>query len=222
VAASVVIAADGVEAQVGRWAGLKTYLALKDTMVCAQYLLAGIEIDSTCTCYFIGQELAPGGYVWIFPKGEGKANVGLGIQADCGHGKVNALTYLNRFIDARPFLARGCPVTLVVGNVPVAQSPTPLVTDGLILVGDAARQVDPLTGGGIVNAMTAGQIAAEVAQSAIATGDTSAGVLARYEERWHRAVGRKMRRNYRLREKFPPERRTDQRFVGAFALAVGG
>ena len=101
-------------------------------------------------------------------------------------------------------------------------SPAPMVTDGLMLVGDAARQVDPLTGGGIVNAMTAGRMAAEVAAAALAAGDTSAGFLGRYEERWNRGVGRKMRRNYRLREKFPPGERTDERFVRAFALAVGG
>jgi len=244
VAAQVVIAADGVEAQVGRWAGLDNQLSLTDTMVCAQYLLAGIEIDPTCTCYTIGHAWAPGGYVWIFPKGDGKANVGLGIQADLGalhlshtqRSRVSASTgasteqqkdgtamaYLNRFIEAHPFLAQGYPVTLVAGNVPVAQPPTRMVTDGLMLVGDAARQVDPLTGGGIVNAMSAGQIAAQVTAQAIAAGDTSAGFLSRYEQEWDRTVGRKMRRNYRLREKFPSERRTDERFMQAFALAVGG
>lgn len=82
VEAQVVIGADGVEAQTGRWAGLDVQLPLKDTMVCAQYLLAGIEIDPTCTCYTICHEVAPGGYAWIFPKGEGNANVGLGVQAD--------------------------------------------------------------------------------------------------------------------------------------------
>jgi digeranylgeranylglycerophospholipid reductase len=240
VAAGVVIAADGVEAQVGRWAGLDTQLPLADTMVCAQYLLAGIEIDPTCTCYVIDHGLAPGGYAWIFPKGEGKANVGLGVQADLGlrreastgaqpegrsaerQGGETALDYLTRFIEARPFLARGYPVTLVAGNVPVALPPTPMVTDGLMLVGDAARQVDPLTGGGIVNAMTAGRMAAEVAVEAVAAGDTSAASLGRYEARWNRGLGRRMRRNYRLRVKFPPGRRADERFVRAFALAASG
>ena len=234
--ARVVIAADGVEAQVGRWAGLDLQLPLRDTMVCAQYLLAGIEIDPACTCYTIGHEVAPGGYAWIFPKGDGKANVGLGVQADLWQGVADRLPaagtggvgdgavlgYLTRFIEAHPFLAQGYPATLVAGNVPVALPPVRLVTDGLMLVGDAARQVDPLTGGGIVNAMAAGKLAAEVAVEAIAAGDTSAGFLGRYEEAWRQSVGRRMRRNYRLREKFPPARRTDERFVRAFALAVGG
>lgn len=224
--AQVVIAADGVEAQVGRWAGLDVQLPLKDTMVCAQYLLAGIEIDPTCTCYVIGHQVAPGGYAWIFPKGEGKANVGLGVQADLwqaeGPGEETVLDTLIRFIASQPALAQGYPVTLVTGSVPLALPPARLVTDGLMLVGDAARQVDPLTGGGIINAMTAGQLAAQVAAEAIAAEDTSAEVLGCYEEAWRQGTGRKMARNYRLRERFPPGQRADERFVRAFALAVGG
>jgi digeranylgeranylglycerophospholipid reductase len=91
-----------------------------------------------------------------------------------------------------------------------------------MLVGDAARQVDPLTGGGITNGMLAGQFAAQVAAEAIASGDTSSRSLARYQDWWSRTTGRKMLRNYRLRERFPPAQRTDERFVRAFALAVAG
>jgi digeranylgeranylglycerophospholipid reductase len=68
--ARVVIAADGVEAQVGRWAGLGLQLPLEDTMVCAQYLLAGIEINPGCNLFMVGADLAPSGYAWVFPKGE--------------------------------------------------------------------------------------------------------------------------------------------------------
>jgi digeranylgeranylglycerophospholipid reductase len=95
-----------------------------------------------------------------------------------------------------------------------------MVTDGLMLVGDAARQVDPLTGGGIINAMTAGELAANVAAQAIGAGDTSARGLGRYQELWQNTVGRKMQRNYRLRTRFPPDQRTDERFVQAFMLAT--
>ncbi len=220
VEAGVVIAADGVEAQVGRWGGLDLELPLADTMVCAQYLLAGVEVDPACTCYAIGYDLAPGGYAWVFPKGPGKANVGLGVQADLWEGPGTVLDLLTRFIEGRPSLARGHPVTLVAGNVPVALPPPRMVGDGLMLVGDAARQVDPLTGGGIVNAMAAGQLAGRVAAEAIAAGDTSAAFLARYEEEWKRTAGRKMERNYRLRQRFPPAERADERFLRAFVLAA--
>ena len=217
---AVVIGADGVESQVGPWAGLDTALPLKDAMACAQYLLAGIEIDPACCYYYIGQEVAPGGYAWAFPKGEGKANVGLGVQADLA--TDSALNYLNRFIGSQTHLAWGSPVTLVVGGVPVAPPLPRLVASGLMLVGDAARQVDPLTGGGIANAMLAGRLAAEVAAEAIAAGNTSADALASYEERWMAHRGRKMARNYRLKERFGPAQRTSPDFLRVFMVAVGG
>jgi digeranylgeranylglycerophospholipid reductase len=217
---AVVIGADGVESQVGPWAGLDTTLPLRDTMACAQYLLAGIEIDPACCYYHIGQEVAPGGYAWVFPKGEGKANVGLGVQADLA--ADSALNYLTRFIESQPHLAQGSPVTLVVGGVPVGPPLPRLVASGLMLIGDAARQVDPLTGGGIANAMMAGRLAAEVAAQAIAAGDTSAEALALYEQRWMANRGRKMARNYRLKERFDPNERASPDFLRVFAVAVGG
>jgi digeranylgeranylglycerophospholipid reductase len=236
VEAKVVIAADGVEAQIGRWAGLSNTLPLKDRMVCVQYLLAGVEIDPTCTSYVIDNDIAPGGYAWVFPKGNAKANVGLGVQADIWEklvdqnsnnsppkvGEGTVLEFLTRFIESDSDLEKGFPVTLITGNVPVAPPAKSLVKDGLMLVGDAARQVDPLTGGGIINAMTAGRLAAQVAVNAIAEGNTSSSKLKQYETIWQQTTGRKLLRNYRLREKFPPLKRTDKRFMRAFALAVGG
>jgi hypothetical protein len=137
-------------------------------------------------------------------------------------GEATVLGYLNRFIEAHRFLEQGAPVTLVAGNVPVGLSSSRMVADGLMVVGDAARQVDPLTGGGIINAMAAGKIAAMVAVEAVAAGDSTAAFLSRYEAGWQQAGGRKNQRNYRLRTKFSPEQRVDERFVRAFALAAGG
>ena len=218
--ARVVIAADGVESRVGTWAGLDTRLPLEDAMACAQYLLAGIDWDPACLGYWIDEEVAPGGYAWVFPKGEGRANVGLGVQADLA--EETALAYLNRFIEREPALACSSPVTLVVGNVPAALPCRRLVVDGLMLVGDAARQVDPLTGGGIINAMTAGRLAAQAAAAALAAGDTSARGLAVYQEQAERLMGRRLTRNYRLRGRFPPGQRASRNFVRLFAMAAGG
>jgi digeranylgeranylglycerophospholipid reductase len=236
VSTRIVIGADGVEAQAGRWVGLPLQLPLQDTMACVQYLLAGVDIDPECNYFTIGQEIAPGGYIWVFPKGEGRANVGLGVQAnlwerasanlsprvDTSPGEGAVLGFLTRFIESNPGLEQGHPVTLIAGNVPVATSPTRLVTHGFMLVGDAARQVDPLTGGGILNAMTAGKLAANAAIEAIAANDVSAEFLARYELLCDQSIGRKNQRNYRLRAKFSSDQRTDARFVRAFALAASG
>jgi len=219
IAARVVIGADGVESRAGMWAGLDTTLPSSDLMTCAQFLLAGIEVDPQCTYYYLDRHAVPGGYAWIFPKGEGRANVGLGTQADLA--KTSPVEALTRFVESRPFLARGSIVTLIVGGVPVGLPPSPLVTDGFMLVGDAARQVDPLTGGGIANGMAAGRLAARVAAKAIASGDVSRKALGEYEQEWAAGIGRQMARNYRLRARFPPEQRVGERFLHLFAMTIG-
>ncbi len=216
--ARVVIGADGVESQVGRWAELPVLMRQRDSLVCAQYTLVGVEVDPTCCAYYLGDGVAPGGYAWIFPKGEGRANVGLGVQAD--RATEPARAYLDRWIEAHPFLAQGSPVTLIVGNVPTGVPPRRMVADGLMLAGDAAHQADPITAGGITNAMLAGRLAAEVAAEAIAAGDASQWRLAAYPQRWQATMGRKMARNYRLRLKYDGPLRTSEEFVRIFALAA--
>jgi digeranylgeranylglycerophospholipid reductase len=219
IVARVVVGADGVESRIGFWAGLDTTLPLRDLMSCAQFLMAGVDIDPHCTYYYLDRELAPGGYVWIFPKGKGRANVGLGVQADIT--LIPPVELLTRFVQGHPFLARGSVVTLISGGVPVALPPAPLVTDGCVLVGDAARQVDPLTGGGIANGMAAGRLAGRVIAEAVEAGNVSQAALRSYEQAWADDIGREMARNYRLRARFPPEQRTDERFMHLFALSIG-
>jgi digeranylgeranylglycerophospholipid reductase len=189
-------------------------------MTCAQYLLAGIDWDAACLGYWIDESVAPGGYAWVFPKGEGRANVGLGVQADLA--RATALSCLDRFIERERALTTGSPVTLVAGNVSVAPPCRRLVGNGLMIVGDAARQVDPLTGGGIINAMTSGRLAAQVAADALQAGDVSAIGLMAYQVEAERVLGRRLLRSYRLRERFPPGNRTHRSFVRLFAVAAGG
>jgi digeranylgeranylglycerophospholipid reductase len=217
-----VIAADGVESLVARWAGVETTLPACDLMVCAQYLLAGVEVDPFCCRYVIDEAAAPGGYAWVFPKGPDRANVGLGIQADLMHSRRSVREMLDGFVESDRRLSRGSPVTLITGGVPVSPPLDELVSDGLMVIGDAAHQVDPFTGGGIITGMTAGRLAAQVAVQCLARGDVSAAALGAYAIEWNDGQGRKARRSYRWRERFPPGRRASKSFVRAFAAAVSG
>jgi digeranylgeranylglycerophospholipid reductase len=204
----------------GHEAGLDCLLDPADCLVCAQYMLAGIDLDPECCYYYLGEELAPGGYAWVFPKGRRTANVGLGVQADCA--QTTALDYLMRFIEHQDWLKQGSPVSLIAGNVPVGVPNYPLATDGFMLVGDAARQADPLTGGGIANAMLAGHLAGQVAVRAIEQGDVSGGMLANYQRLWEEGRGREMERHYRVKSRFSAGERCSSSFVRAFAVAAVG
>ena len=79
---------------------------------------------------------------------------------------------------------------MVFGGVPVSGSIEKTSANGLMLIGDAARQADPITGGGILNAMDAGKLAGEAAYAAISAGDVSLQKLEEgYEKRWRETIG---------------------------------
>ena len=159
--AEVVIAADGVEARFARRAGLDTTVPLREMMSCAQYLMTDIDIDAGSTDFYLGNAIAPEGYLWIFPKGERTANVGIGVSGRRSRDGSRAKDYLDRFV-AKNF-PDGKMIEAIVGGVPVCRPLECTVADGLMVVGDAARVVDPITGGGIGNALFTGRLAGQVA-----------------------------------------------------------
>lgn len=193
----LVVGADGVESRIGRMAGIRTFVSPRDIDTCYQMTLANIDIDAhSCEMHF-GNKTAPGGYAWIFPKGERVANVGLGISGDNG-ATGSARSYLQRFVDSH--FERYTILNEVAGGVPCVPTLRQITAPGMMLIGDAARQVNPLTGGGILSAMVAGKIAAEVAADAIHRGDVSQERLAAYPRHWDEEVGKAHRRLYRIKK----------------------
>jgi digeranylgeranylglycerophospholipid reductase len=189
VRAKIVIGADGIESKVGRWAGIDTSLKPTDIETCTQYLVAGVDVDQDHCEFYVGNEIAPGGYVWIFPKGEGKANIGIGILGSkTGKYKPRPIDYLNTFLEKKFPDAKI--IEMVFGGVPVSGRIEKTSANGLMLIGDAARQADPITGGGILNAMDAGKLAGEAAYAAISSGDVSLQKLEEvYEKQWRATIG---------------------------------
>jgi digeranylgeranylglycerophospholipid reductase len=196
--ADIVVGADGVESRVGKWAGIQTTLKPYDLETCAQYTLTNINWESPYCDFFLGKKLAPGGYVWVFPKGKDVANVGIGILASLSEpGK--ALQLLDQFIAFHPELKKGEPVRFLTGADPVSE-PVESVRDNLLLVGDAARHVDPITGGGLMTSIEGGKLAGEVIGKAIEKQQFDSRILSEYETRWKEAFGKKLHRNYVVKE----------------------
>jgi digeranylgeranylglycerophospholipid reductase len=197
--APLIIGADGVESKVGRWAGIDTTLKLQDIESCAQFLVHDASIDNEYTEFFLGNSIAPSGYAWSFPKGEKLANIGLGIQGSRSK-PGEALRLLRQLMKSR--FPNGKVVEMVVGGDPCSGPIDCAITDGVMLVGDAAHQTDPLTGGGILNAMQAGIIAGEVAAKAIAAGNVRRSGLQEYEKRWRDDFGKVIARSFQFKEFF--------------------
>jgi len=196
--ADVVVGADGVESRIGKWAGIQTTLKPYDLETCIQYTLTNIDWDSPYCDFYLGKHVAPGGYVWVFPKGKDVANVGIGILASLSEsGKAKKL--LDKFIAAQPELKKGEPLRVITGADPVAE-PIQSFQDNLLLVGDAARQVDPITGGGLMHAIEAGKYAGETIGHAVQKQQFDSGALSAYETKWKNAFGKKLHRNYVAKE----------------------
>jgi digeranylgeranylglycerophospholipid reductase len=197
VKAKVVVGADGVQSQVGKWAGIKTHIKLSELASCLQFVVDGVETNGLLEI-ITGHEWAPGGYAWVFPKGYGYAEIGLGITTTmCTD---NAQTYLDHFIKHSFFKERfkNCRILEIQGGgVPLAAPLKIQCADNLILAGDAARHVNPITGGGIHTALSSGKIAGEFLAGLIKSGKPATKEnLEGYHTNWLDKMGKSMWKLY--------------------------
>lgn len=197
--AKIIVGADGVESRVGRWAGLSTHVKLKDMESAIQKTVTGIDVENHIFEFYLSRNWAPGGYLWVFPKGKRSANIGLAISGLYAKEGKSAYKYLQEFLNRKyPNVSTQ---TIIAGGVPVAKTVKNMVTEGLMLVGDAAHTVNPMTGGGIISGMRSGLLAAETAVSVIKSGQNpTKKYLQKYEEEWHKIGGKNHEKFYRIKE----------------------
>jgi len=204
--AKICIIADGVESRVARDLGWKTTLAKNDIQSCAFTRVFSPLIEKETCVFHIGSNVAPGGYAWVFSRGSGEANVGLGILG--GRATPGApQDALKKFLDKEFPGARTGPIHC--GGVPVTGYMRPLVRDGALLVGDAARQVNCLSGAGIGYSLFAGKIAGKTAAEALQNNTTNLGHLLNYEKIWKKQFGKQQLRSLTLKD-FVVEHATDK------------
>lgn len=184
--AKVVIAADGVESRVGRWAGIKTHIDFREMESCVQITASNIDADPNTLLFYFGKDVAPEGYFWVFPKRNKSANIGLGVSGEIGKNK-SAQEFLDSFMDKHypnaPVLTR------VAGGVPSSITLEQISAPGIILVGDAARQVNPVSGGGIVSGMIGGKIGGKIVGEAIKQNNLDH--ILTYDKAWADRLGKR-------------------------------
>ena len=153
VTAKIFIAADGVESQIARQAGMANLFKRSDVFAAAQYRVENIDIENDLITFHVGQSMAPGGYVWVFPKSERSANIGIGIAGKALRGG-DAMRLLDRFVTTwypeGKIAARSC------GLVPSFQGTGMFRRRNVLAVGDAARAIDSFSGAGIGHALSSG------------------------------------------------------------------
>ncbi|HUO97648.1 MAG TPA: NAD(P)/FAD-dependent oxidoreductase [Rhizomicrobium sp.] len=182
----IVIGADGVSSAVSRAIGN----TLKDgaVAVSVRAYYRGAACPGAQMKVYFDRDYFPG-YGWVFVDDNGFANIGLGAVFDRNFPRLDNLgAAFERFLatDLKAMLARAARCGPVSGGSSGFYRPKAIVAEGVMLIGDAANQADPLNGGGIHKAMESAWCAAEACSAALAAGDFSLRAMHRYEALWSR------------------------------------
>ncbi len=183
----IVIDAEGISSTLLKSAGIRTL----DRSLVVKGVQAEIEgavdlQDDTVEIYF-GRRYSPGFFSWIIPKHNESAKIGLATN------RGNPRDHLEGFMQDHPIASRKLEKAEVISlslhpmslGGPIPQT----YSDGLLIVGDAASQVKPTTGGGVIFGLLCSKMAGEVAYEAVESNDLSEAFLSRYQSRWKGAIG---------------------------------
>jgi digeranylgeranylglycerophospholipid reductase len=185
--AKVVVDAEGISSKILRQANL---LPLNRRML-VNGVHAEIEnvkdVEQDTIEVFLGNNYAPGFYAWLIPQGEGKAKVGLATKSG------NPKEFLQHFMLKHPIASKKLRKTKILQTTfhPISLGgPIPKTySDGLLTVGDAASQVKPTTGGGLIFGLSCARVAAEVVHEALQRNYFSSEFLSVYQKRCEKIFG---------------------------------
>ena len=158
---------------------------------------------------YFGREIAPGGFAWLVPMGEGQVRVGLVVDGD-------AKERLGTFLSSAQVLSRILENHGPVGATLIPMGPIPKTYgDGLLVVGEAAGQVKSTTYGGVYFGLICAAHALEAIEYAFRQGEFGEDVLSRYEDGWQGEIGREIDLGDRFRKKvkFMEDREMDKLFM---------
>ena len=158
---------------------------------------------------FAGNEVAPGFFAWSLPCGD-FTRVGLCVSWE--HGPPNI--YLRRLLDSLQ-LSDAKVLRRHNGRIPLGGRPRSY-GDRVLLIGDAAGQVKPVSGGGLQPGLSAARCLALTAREALENDRLDSKSLSVYERRWKKAVGKELRNGYRLRRVYV--RLSDDKMDEAFHI----
>ncbi len=171
--------------------GIETEVDKKDVEACYREIrkLKKPQENSTLCQIYITQRITPGGYYWIFPESGTKVNVGLGVAMTKNF--PNPKGQLYKHVLSQTLFDGAAIVEKGAWFVPTRRPLDDMVGNGILIVGDAACQVNPIHGGGIGPSMMAGSFAGKAAVKALEKGAFSREVLWDYNVDYIRNYGAK-------------------------------
>lgn len=212
VKAKVVIASDGANSKIAKKLGVWKY----ELASAKQYVMKGVECDEDMIYMYVGNKIAPGGYAWIIPKGDGIANVGVGLRPKFA--KISIHKALDTFVGEHPYSSQFLKKAEVIGKigavVPVSLPLERTVYGNVIFAGDSASMILSHVGAGIPTSMIAGDIAGKVVNRYFKEGCS----LQDYESLWRRAMFDAMKRSNFIKNLWDKIASCDERLCKYFTL----
>jgi len=186
VEAKVVIDAEGASADLLRKASLLSSNRTAFVTGVQGYSAKVADMDPDSVEIYLGKDYAPGFFAWIIPRRDGGAKVGLATN------RGNPRALIERFSRKHPIASNKIvqPLSDISFHpIPLGGPPSKTYGNGFIVVGDAASQVKPTTGGGVVFGLTCSRIAGDTAAEAVLAGNYSSEFLSRYQMVWGKQLG---------------------------------
>ncbi|HDQ06459.1 MAG TPA: NAD(P)/FAD-dependent oxidoreductase [Candidatus Bathyarchaeota archaeon] len=187
VEANVVVDAEGCSSKLLKETGLQ---GLRGSMMVrgVQAEVDRVEdVEMDMVEVYLGNKVAPGFFAWIIPRKDGSAKVGLATETG------DPRKYLRMFMEKHPVASEKLKKSRTTYSsfhpIPLAGPIPKTFSDGFLVVGDAASQVKPTTGGGVIFGLTCAREAGKVAYEAVNAQFFSEAFLSRYQHRWKRLVG---------------------------------
>ncbi|MDG5814242.1 NAD(P)/FAD-dependent oxidoreductase [Chitinispirillales bacterium ANBcel5] len=194
ITADVIVGADGPESRVGQWAGLTKSLSLNEVASAVEYRVESDFCNDGYLHFFTGSQHIDSGYIWVFPKEDKTILVGAALYHPKA-GSPRAQHYLHYFMEK--YLPGAKKQQLITGSIPICVSPVKLANKNVLIIGDAARQCNPLTAGGIMNALEAADYAVESIKNFPKKGQKAFKV---YSQKWRKNQRRQQKLFLLLRE----------------------
>ena len=192
---------DGANSIIARKLGLYE-MDMENTAVAIRCYYEGVEgLSNQIELHYVS-EVKPG-YFWLFPAGNGKANIGIGLSKNDAKKEDRTLRQImDEIVQSDYFRSRfgnARPLEKPVGwNLPLGRIQRKNHGNGFMLLGDAAGLVDPFTGEGIGNAMVAAKHAMQVASQAKNHKDYSQRSLSEYDQLLWDDIGGELRTSTKL------------------------
>ena len=199
--APVVIGADGTNSIVARKLGLYE-MDIEHTSIAIRCYYSGVKgLSDQIELHYI-KEVNPG-YFWLFPIGEGKANIGIGLSKNYAKRDNRTLQQiLNQVTNSGPFKSRfenAIQLEKPKGwNLPCGSIHRRNHGDGFMLIGDSAGIIDPFTGEGIGNAMVSGKYAMKVLSESKRKNNFTKKSFSEYDKLLWDEIGKELNTSTRL------------------------